>query len=161
MRCDRILPNLFVGPDLRDEADFETLRTLRISAILSLQTEDDLRQEGGFDGESSAASRAGLAFRNVPVKDFDRLELQRKLPECVAALDSLLKAAHTVYLHCTAGVNRSPTVAVAYLHWCQARPLEDALACVQKARRCVPDLETIRRARWPGSTSSPQIEKKL
>ena len=160
MRCDRVLPNLFVGPDLWDEADFETLESLKISAILSLQREDDFRREDGLEWERSAAARAGLAFRNVPVTDFDRLDLQRKLPECVAALDSLLKAGHTVYLHCTAGVNRSPTVAVAYLHRCRAWSLEDASACVQKARRCVPDTEAIRPARWPGSTSSPQIRKK-
>jgi len=102
MRCDRVLPNLFVGPDLWDEADFETLESLKISAILSLQTEDDFRREDGLASERSAASRAGLAFCNVPVTDFDRLDLQRKLPECVAALDLLLKAGHTVYLHCTA-----------------------------------------------------------
>lgn len=158
MRCDCVLPHLFVGPDPRDEADFATLRSLRISAILSLQTEDDLR-EGGIERERGAASRAGLVFCSVPVTDFDRIELQRKLPECVTALGGLLKAGHTVYLHCTAGVNRSPTVAVAYLHWCRARPLEDALACVLEARNCAPDAEAIRCARRPGGTSSPEIEK--
>jgi protein-tyrosine phosphatase len=101
-----------------------------------------------------------MVFRSVPVTDFDRLELQRRLPECVTALDGLLQAGHTVYLHCTAGVNRSPTVAVAYLHWCQAWPLADALACVQKTRYCMPDVEAVRRARWPGGTTSPEIETK-
>lgn len=155
MKCDSVLPTLFVGPDPRYEEDFETLRSLNISAILSLQTEDDLR-EGGLEREKIAASRAGMVFRSVPVTDFDRLELQRKLPHCVAALDGLLRAGHTVYLHCTAGVNRSPTVAAAYLHWCQAWPLEDVLAHLEKVRNCVPDGAAIRRARWPDNPKSGQ-----
>ena len=60
---------------------------------------------------------AKLKFRSVPVRDFDAADFRRKLPECVAALDWMLKAGHTVYLHCTAGQVRSPTVVAAYLHW--------------------------------------------
>ncbi len=159
MKCDCVLPDLFVGPDPWEEEDFDTLRSLEITAILSLQTEDD-RGEDGIERERSAASRAKLAFRNVPVTDFDRLELQRKLPECVTALEGLLKAGHRVYVHCTAWVNRSPTVAVAYLHWCLAWPLERALESVQAARRCTPDTGAIRRARWPVDPSLPQAARK-
>ncbi|MBZ5599340.1 MAG: dual specificity protein phosphatase family protein [Acidobacteriia bacterium] len=154
MRCDCIVPNLFVGPDLRYKENFAALRSLEITAILSLQTENDFR-EGGIEQERNAASRAGMEFCSVPVTDFDRLDLQRKLPQCVAALDELLKTGHRVYLHCTAGVNRSPTVAAAYIHWCQGWPLEEALACVEHARNCVPDAGAIHRAEWPPN----QIER--
>jgi protein-tyrosine phosphatase len=56
------------------------------------------------------------ALRRVPVRDFDAAELRSKLPECVRNLDGLLSAGHLVYLHCTAGINRSPTVAMAFLY---------------------------------------------
>jgi protein-tyrosine phosphatase len=150
MKCDCVVPGLFVGSDPRYEEDFAGLRSLGITAILSLQTEDDCR-ESGLEQERRSASSAGIAFQNVPVTDFDRMELQRRLPECVSALDELIRAGHAVYLHCTAGVNRSPTIAAAYLHWVQGYPLEDALARVENARRCVPDGEAIRRARRTGS----------
>ena len=149
MNCHRVLPNLFVGPDPREGADFEALRSLKITAVLSLQTKDDLRDRGpGW--EQKAAGAAGLDFLNVPVTDFDSADLQRKLPECVRALDGMLKAGHSVYVHCTAGVSRSPTVVVAYLHWCQAWPLARALAHVKKIRECCPNSEAIRHADWLG-----------
>jgi protein-tyrosine phosphatase len=146
MNCHRVLPSLFVGPDLREEADFETLRSLKITAVLSLQTKDDLRDRG-VGWEQKAARAAGLHFLNLPVTDFDSADLQRKLPECVRGLDGLLKAGHSVYVHCTAGVSRSPTVVVAYLHWRLAWPLAQALAHVKEIRDCCPNSEAIRRAR--------------
>jgi protein-tyrosine phosphatase len=91
-----------------------------------------------------------MDFLNMPVTDFDSADLQRRLPECVRALDGMLKAGHSVYVHCTAGVSRSPTVVVAYLHWCLEWPLAKALAHVKKIRDCCPNSEAIRHANWPG-----------
>lgn len=84
----------------------------------------------------------------APVRDFDTADLQRNLPLCVAVLDHMLKASHTVFLHCTAGTGRSPTVAVGYLHWCLAWPLDRALAHVRNCRDCSPNVEALRNARW-------------
>ena len=148
MDCDRISDNLFVGSCLLDLKEVEELHSLGITAILSLQTEEDMGKRG-IEWEEKAALTAKLAFRSVPVRDFDTADLQRKLPECVMALDGMLKAGHTVYLHCTAGTGRSPTVAAAYLHWCLAWPLERALTHVREARDCSPNMEAIRSARWP------------
>jgi protein-tyrosine phosphatase len=145
MKCACILPKLFIGPDPRVEEEFEQLRSLNITAILSLQTNDDVR-EGGVARPKTAAERAGFVFCNMPVTDFDRLELRSKLPECVARLDDLLKTGHTVYIHCTAGVNRSPTVAVAYLHWRLGWPLEKAVSYLESIRNCCPDVELVRSA---------------
>lgn len=148
MKFDRVMPSLFVGPVPRDASDFEELRSLKITAILSLQTEDDLRDRGpGWERKSAAV--VGLAFRNVPVQDFDSADLRRKLPECVFALDGMLKAGHSVYVHCTAGVSRSPTVVAAYLHWCLDWPLRRALAHLRKARHCSPNSAVIGDAEWP------------
>ena len=148
MDCDRITDNLFVGSCLLDVKEAEELRSLGVTAILSLQTEEDMRKRG-TEWEEKAALAARLRFRSVPVRDFDSEDLRRKLPDCVTALDRMLKAGHTVYLHCTAGQGRSPTVAAAYLHWCLAWPLERALAHVRDARDCLPNVEAVRRARWP------------
>jgi protein-tyrosine phosphatase len=148
MDCDRITSNLFVGSCLLDRKEAEELRSLGVTAILSLQTKQDMGKRG-IEWEEKAAFVAKLPFRNVPVTDFDAADLQRKLPECVAVLDRMLKAGYTVYLHCTAGTGRSPTVAAAYLHWCLAWPLERALAHVRDARDCSPNVEAIRSARWP------------
>lgn len=148
MDNDCITSNLFVGSCVLDLKEAEELRSLGVTAILSLQTEEDMGKRGTA-WEQKAALAARLKFRSVPVRDFDGEDLRRKLPDCVMALDGMLKAGHIVYLHCTAGQGRSPTVAAAYLHWCLAWPLERALAHVRKCRDCSPNEEAIRCARWP------------
>ena len=96
----------------------------------------------------------GLAFESVPVKDLSKADLQLCLPKCVAALAHLLDQGHTVYVHCTAGVSRSPTVVAAYLHWCLGFHLDQALVHVRQRRRCCPLEDAIRNARWPGGTQN-------
>jgi protein-tyrosine phosphatase len=146
--CGRVTCNLFVGSYPRDSKEVEDLRSVGITAILSLQTDEDLEKRA-IEWEEKAALAADLTFQSVPVRDFDTGDLQQKLPDCVLVLDRMLKTGHTVYLHCTAGVNRSATVAAAYLHWCLAWPLERALAHVRSARDCSPNAEAIRCAQWP------------
>jgi len=119
--------SLLVGSYPLDRKEIEELRSAGFTAILSLQTDEDLG-ERGIEWERKAALAANLTFRSLPVRDFDAADLQEKLPSCVVLLDTMLQAGHTVYVHCTAGQGRSPTVAAAYLHWCLAWPLERALA---------------------------------
>lgn len=132
--------------------DFDALKAVNITAILSLQTKGDLRDRG-IEWEERAALRAGLEFRSVPVTDFDADDLRHKLPGCVSVLDGMLKAGHSVYVHCTAGVSRSPTVIVAYLHWCLGWPLRRALTHLDKTHNCVPNSDAIRAAIWPAPGS--------
>jgi protein-tyrosine phosphatase len=148
MNCGRIAENLLVGSSPLDEGEIESLRSLGITAILSLQTEEDVGKDG-IEWEQRAASATNLTFRNVPVNDFDKADLRRKLPQCVLTLDEMLKAGHVVYMHCTAGVSRSPTVAAGYLHWCLAWPLQKALAHICDARDCSPDAEAIQNTTPP------------
>lgn len=147
MKCDSVTEKVLVGPDLREAADFQQLISLKVSAILSLQTEDDLRNRE-VDWEEESATAVGLVYRNVPVTDFNPADLQRYLPECVVVLRQLLKDGHTVYVHCTAGVIRSPTVVVAYLHWCEGWELEEAVEHLRGIRNCTPNAQAIRQARW-------------
>jgi protein-tyrosine phosphatase len=82
------------------------------------------------------------------VRDFDATELCSKLPECDRTLDELLAAGHLVYLHCTAGTGRSPTVAIAHLYRCRGWKLNEASAYVTVRRQCSPNLEAILVANW-------------
>ena len=96
MDCDRIAENLCVGSCPLDSKDLEDLRSLGVTAIMSLQTEEDTG-ERGIEWEEMAALNAKLAFRNVPVRDFDAPDLQKKLPHCVTVLDYMQMAGHTVF----------------------------------------------------------------
>ena len=145
MKCDSVVPHLFVGPAPVGDDDFQQLKAMHVTAILSLQTEED-GPEGAIERERRAAVEAGISFTNLPVTDFDRLELIWKLPKCVATVEQILESGETLYLHCTAGINRSPTVAAAYLYGCLQWPLERALEHIRGSRGCCPDADVIRRA---------------
>ncbi|PYX33847.1 MAG: hypothetical protein DMG80_04305 [Acidobacteria bacterium] len=145
MKCGLILPNLFVGPAPVHDDDFRDMKALNITAILSLQTDED-DSAAAVEKERDTAMAVGMSFTHLPVTDFDRLELARKLPQCVKILEGLVAQGDILYLHCTAGVNRSPTVAAAYLHWSLGWPLEKALEHIETCRNCSPDEVAIRYA---------------
>ena len=146
MNCAAITANLFVGPCPCDVDDLRYLKSRSVTAILSLLTPEDQQELGATEAEIEARA-ADLVYRNVPVNDFDDLDLKRRLPACVEALDDLLKTGHRVYVHCTAGVTRSPTVIAAYLHWQLHWPLDDAIEHLQALRRCYPRGDLIQLAR--------------
>jgi protein-tyrosine phosphatase len=148
MNLDQVLDRVYVGTYPECTADLDRLgRELGITAVLSLQTDEDLDRLG-VDGPRLAAHcrQLGVELRRVPVRDFDPHDLQEKLPACVRALDQLLTAGHKVYVHCTAGAGRSPNVVIAYLHWVKGWDLEEAVNHVGKCRACWPDPEVIRLA---------------
>ena len=61
-------------------------------------------------------------------------------------LAELLEGRHTVFVHCTAGVNRSPSLIICYLHWVQGWDLDEAAKHVRKCRSCSPVMEVIQLA---------------
>ena len=118
MNLDQVLPKLFVGSGPRDRSDVSRLRTeLGITVVLNLQTDEDLSYLGVDWEQMESAYRAlGMEVRPVPVMDFNSDDLRLHLPACIMALDEMLRDGHRVYVHCSGGVNRSPTVVVAYFH---------------------------------------------
>jgi len=135
---DAVLAELLVGRYPAAAEDVEHLRAREgVSAALSLQTDEDLRGLGLEWAEMAGWwAAAGIRCLRMPVRDGYLEELRARLPACVRALDELLAAGHRVYLHCSAGMNRSPSVAVAWLVWRQGMSLKEALALVKARRPC-------------------------
>jgi protein-tyrosine phosphatase len=148
MDCDQVLPQIVVGSYPESTADIDCLeRDFEISAVLNVQSaEDDEYLNITWPVLESHYRRSRIEFRRVPVTDFDQADLRRNLPECVGALRELVEKGHIVYVHCTAGIGRSPTVVIAYLHWVENWDLDQAAQHVQGRRRCSPDLQAIRLA---------------
>jgi protein-tyrosine phosphatase len=146
----QILPELFVGSCPRDTDDIDRLRReAHVTAVLNLQTDDDLlRLNLRWETLLAHYKSCHIEVRRVPVRDFDAAELRSKLPECVRTLDGLLASSHLVYLHCTAGINRSPTVAMAFLHRCRGWTLDEASAYVTERLCCSPNAEAALSADW-------------
>jgi protein-tyrosine phosphatase len=58
----------------------------------------------------------------------------------------VLRKGHTVYVQCSAGINRAPSTVVAYLHWIRGWDFDEAVRRVKTCRECEPYLEAIVRA---------------
>jgi len=144
---DEIVPGLFLGACPRTAGDAARLAAAGISAVLTVQTDEDLAdQEIDWPALLAAYEHRGIAVCRQPIRDFEPRDLRDHLPEAVGALRELREAGHRVYVHCTAGVGRSPSVVVAFLHWVRDWDLAEAARHVIDRRWCEPNLEAIRLA---------------
>ena len=144
MDVSQILSNLFVGSFPKSPEDIDRLHREGITAVLNAQTDDDMDDWGvNWDRLESYYREVGIDVRRAPVRDFDPDDLRRQLPACVDVLDELLRGGRTVYVHCNMGVNRSPSIVIAYLHWVLGWDLEKATDHVMKCRSCDPYVDVI------------------
>ncbi len=155
MNLAQIAPNLLVGSCPQTDEDVERLRSdYGVTAVLNVQTDEDLEAwDIDWDDLQRAYEMAGIAVARVPVRDFDVEALRQRLPACVQTLKKLCEQEHVVYVHCSAGINRSPTTVIAYLHRCRGRELDDAHQYVLARRGCDPYIQAIISANWPEQTS--------
>lgn len=146
----QVLGQLFLGsrPETPDDID-RLQRESKITAVLNLQTDDDMRAVNLIWKPLEAHYRkSGIELCRVQVRDFDPVDLRAKLPECVRALNQLLLAGQSVYVHCTIGASRSPTVAIAYLHWCLGWDLKEAETYLKERWECSPNMQALQLALW-------------
>jgi atypical dual specificity phosphatase len=139
-----ILPHLFVGEYPRVEDVAWLKQTFGISAVFSLQDDEDLNAKGLtlFDLTSEYRTHH-IEFRRAPVADFNCDSLERTLPSALYVLHELTQQSHTLFLHCNAGCNRAPTMAIAYLHLHRQMGLVEARDFVKERRPCGPYMEIL------------------
>ncbi len=141
-----ILPNLFVG-EYPSVEDVSWLRqTFGISVVLSLQDAEDLALKGLDMAALQGAYRTNrMTFFRTPVADYDCDSLAEALPRSLDLLQTSLQSGNRVFLHCNAGCNRAPTVAIAYLHAYHALSLEGARDFFKARRPCGPYMNVLYR----------------
>lgn len=128
---ERLLIGEYPTPD--DAAWLKS--TLQVTAVICLQ--DDLDLAGKFLRLSdlrNAYAAEGVEFHRVPIIDGDAASLTAVLDQVVALVHGLIESGQRVYVHCNAGMNRAPTIAIAYLHVHAAMPLADARRLVKERR---------------------------
>jgi len=147
MTYAQVTSRLYIGSHPEGIHDIEVLqRILAITAILNLQTNEDMATARlNWKPLESHYKTCAVRLCRMPIEE-EQAVLREKLLECVDMLVQLLAAGHTVYLHCTAGIGRSPTVAIGYLHYYLGWELDAAVRYVKQVRQCSPHVEALRRA---------------
>jgi atypical dual specificity phosphatase len=132
--------DLLVGEYPRHE-DIEWLaQAHRVTAVLNLQDHDDLRMHGlDLRAMRSTYHDHGIRLVHSPIPDGSADEMANRLEVALNDLHALIGGgSRRVYLHCNAGLNRAPTLAIAYLRAHRGMSLDEAMAHVKARRACGP-----------------------
>lgn len=131
-----ILPALWIGRALHAPEETERLKSeLGVTAVVSLETDRDLEAVGLTWSKIRERYRAlGIEAERVEIEGDWPAAVIEVMRHAMVLVRHLIQRGHTVYVHCTAGVNRSPTVALMYLNLVEGIPVEEALATVQLCR---------------------------
>jgi protein-tyrosine phosphatase len=143
--CNEIISGkLWVGSYVRPE-NIDALRNLEITSILNLQSDWDLANYSiSLEKLLAACHLAEIELRRTPIPDFDRQAVAIALPYAVEELENALApSSGRVYVHCTAGINRAPTLAAAYLIKAGGLTAQEAYDYVIARRNCSPYLDTL------------------
>jgi protein-tyrosine phosphatase len=134
-----LLPELLIGEYPRPEDAAWLKRVHAVTAVINLQDDDDLRIKGlDLPRLRTSYQREGIIMVRIPVPDASADHLERALDSAVAEVHGLIEGGGRVYLHCNAGINRAPTVAIAFMHLHRSMALDEAVSYVRKRRVCAP-----------------------
>lgn len=135
-----VADGLYVGPCPNSPERIRQMKLQGLTGVVSVQTDDDLHSMGmNYPLLWKFLMGQGFSCHRHPIEDFNQRALTAQLDHAVALVDDLRRAGRPTYLHCTAGVNRSPTVAIAYLIQHQNMSLDDAWEQVTTRRPSVPN----------------------
>jgi len=134
-----ITDSLLVGEYPRI-SDIEWLKEeFRITAIQNLQDDEDLRINGiNVIGLREVCQRHQVKLVRTPIRDGSSDDMAARLGDALQHLQDLIDGKERVFLHCNAGLNRAPTLAIAWLHAKAGMSLNEAMTHVKKRRACGP-----------------------
>lgn len=145
---DQITTTVFIGTYPQSSLDIDRLRDgPGITAVVNLQSDIDMKSlRLNWSRLQRHYARRDMVVRRHPILDFDPGDLSRNLRQVVAHVGELESVGHRIYIHCTAGLNRAPSVAIGHLAWNLGWDLQGAYEYVRERRICEPYLDAIRDA---------------
>lgn len=146
----RIRPYLIVGTQPQTPDDVDRLREREgVTCVFNTQQEKDWKYWNvDFEAVKRQVEKREMTLVRYPFEDFSADSLREGLPAAAALLDAAIARGDTVYLHCTAGMGRSPGLAIAYMYWFldEFDTLDAAYEGLTSIRPCGPKKESIRGA---------------
>jgi protein-tyrosine phosphatase len=141
----QITPDLFVGTCPRTAIDLNQISSMGATGIVSLQTDDDFRKwDVDFPTLEKSSYEINLPIARHPITDFDDDDLEARLLSAVDTVYRMIAVGHRIYLHCTAGQERAPSVAAAYLCKHKNMTVEQAVTKLKSERECSPKKAVIK-----------------
>eukprot|EP01024_Parvocaulis_polyphysoides_P054847 TRINITY_DN555_c2_g1_i1.p1 TRINITY_DN555_c2_g1~~TRINITY_DN555_c2_g1_i1.p1 ORF type:complete len:380 (+),score=35.01 TRINITY_DN555_c2_g1_i1:114-1253(+) len=149
MNYTLILPDLIVGSCLNSEEDVDTLKKQGVTTILCLQEDSDMDYFGiKIEPIQERCKIVGIQHIREAIHDFDAFDVRKRLPAIVKKLRAVHdeKRGDKLYIHCTAGMGRAPSVAAMYMTWIRGYDLMDAYNLIRELRPCNPNVSALRNA---------------
>ncbi|CAK66715.1 unnamed protein product (macronuclear) [Paramecium tetraurelia] len=131
----QINENIIIGPYPQNEQDIINLSNYGIRAVLNLQTRLDVYHRGvDWDEILASYKKHNIYMKNFEIFDMDPQDFEKKITKAVQILKKLINQYEFVYIHCTSGIGRAPSLAVIYLASVLQIPLDQAIAFVKSKR---------------------------
>jgi protein-tyrosine phosphatase len=138
LRVGQVRPYLFFGSAPQGREDIEELTRHGVTAVLCLETDGDIAEYGlRWSQLEDWYAERGITTRRVPILDFSPDAIVAHLDDALGSLAALLRDGHAVYVHCSEGINRSPTIAIAHLVRAEGLSIAGALTVVRTASSSV------------------------
>ena len=144
---DKIIDEIFVGSCPASSVDVHRLKQAGMSAILNLQTDGDFKINAiNWPDLEKNYHDSGIASYRYPIIDFDDDDLIKLISGAAETLNDMVQHHSRVYVHCTAGKQRSPSAVITYLAWHKNLGLQNSIDLVMAARNCAPPIHALERA---------------
>jgi len=144
---DKVLNNIFVGTCPTGDLDIKRLQQAGFTAVLNLQTDVDFETHNiDWITMERFYFHKNISVKRVPIIDFNDNDLISNLPTATQTLNHLVEANHRIYVHCTAGKQRSPSTVICYLAWYKKFGLEKSIQLTLTARNCAPPIGALKTA---------------
>ncbi|MEW6213118.1 MAG: dual specificity protein phosphatase [Acidobacteriota bacterium] len=122
--ADRITEEVWCGATL-ETGDLPILVSLGIRRVINLENYENY--------DFKALAEADIEVFNLPLLDIDHPLPDDLIQRAVSLIDEAARRGDQVYVHCTAGWQRSPAVVACYLIY-KGMGAEESLALVKRMR---------------------------
>lgn len=126
---------IFIGSTPQNEVDIARLAQMKVTAVLSLQSDVDLKHHGiNWKNLTDEYQQRNIAVARFPIMDFDEADLGDKIAEPIQQLKQFLDVGHRVYVHCNAGICRASSTVLGYLMAYKGKSYQDGLEYIRQHR---------------------------